>query len=209
MSALSTPIPPFPGLSIESDETVWDGRFPLHRVRFRNRQFDGDTSGPRTWELWRRGMAAAILPYDPARDVFVLVEQFRLPALAAGFDPVVREAPAGLCEPGEDAEVTVRRELEEETGLRATAVLPIGDFLLSPGGMDEHCALFLGRVVAPETAGRFGLVEEQEDIRIVLQPAAEAVEDALSGRVSNASLAVALLWFGLKRDQVRRDWGAA
>ncbi len=36
--------------------------------RFRNRRFDGAMSGDRTWELWRRGRAAAVLPYDPLRD---------------------------------------------------------------------------------------------------------------------------------------------
>ena len=202
-------LPPYPGLLIESDDTVWNGRFPLQRIQFRHARFDGSRSGVRTWELWRRGRAAAMLPYDPVRDMFVLIEQFRLPALAAGLDPVVREAPAGLCDPGEDPETTVRRELQEEAGLVASDVVPIGDYLLTPGGADERCALFLGRVDAPESAGNFGLVHENEDIRLVLQPAADAVADALAGRTSNAVLAVGLLWFASSRDALRRRWGFA
>ena len=38
-----------------ADEVVWDGRFPLQRVRFRYTRFDGTESCELTWELWRRG----------------------------------------------------------------------------------------------------------------------------------------------------------
>lgn len=203
------PLPAYPGLDVESDETVWNGRFPLQQIKFRHRRFDGAMSGVRTWELWRRGRAAAMLPYDPVRDVFVLIEQFRLPALAAGLDPVMREAPAGLCDPGEDAEATIRRELQEETGMTASDVVKIGDYLLTPGGADERCALFVGRVDAPETPGSFGLARENEDIRLVVQPALAAVEDALAGRTPNSVLAIGLLWFASRRGQVRRQWGFA
>ena len=202
-------LPPYPGFKVESDETVWDGRFPLQRVRFRHERFDGSQSNVRTWELWRRGRAAAMLPYDPVRDAFVLIEQFRLPALAAGLDPVMREIPAGLCDPGEDPEGTIRRELQEETGLVASDVVAIGDYLLTPGGADERCAVFLGRVDAPEGPGSFGLPTENEDIRLVVQPAADAVADALAGRTPNSVLAIALLWFASSRDSVRRRWGFA
>ncbi len=89
------PLPAHPDVLIEADERVWDGRFPLDRIRFRHRRFDGTLSGPRTWEFWRRGRAAAMLPYDPVEDAVVLIEQFRLPALAAGLDPVMVEVPAG------------------------------------------------------------------------------------------------------------------
>lgn len=70
-------------MQVSSERRVWNGRFPLDEVRFRHRRFDGSLSGERTWEVWRRGRAAAVLPYDPAVDVVVLIEQFRLPALVA------------------------------------------------------------------------------------------------------------------------------
>ena len=96
------PIPPHPDVIIESEQQVWPGRFPLEVVKFRNRRFDGAMSATRTWELWRRGQAVALLPYDPATDTVVLIDQFRLPALAAALDPVLVELPAGLCEPNEN-----------------------------------------------------------------------------------------------------------
>ena len=114
-------MPDYPGLIVELDETVWNGRFPVQRIRFRQRRFDGEMSAPRTWELWRRGRAAALLPYDPVADAVVLIEQFRLPALAAGFEPVMVEVPAGLCDPGEDVATTLARETAEELGVTSGA----------------------------------------------------------------------------------------
>jgi len=202
-----SPLPAYPGLVVESDETVWNGRFALHRI-------DGDLSGLRTWELWRRGRAAALLPYDPVADAVVLIEQFRLPALAAGVEPVMVEVPAGLCDAGEDPSVTVVREAQEEVGLVPRRLHPIGDFLLSPGGADERVALYLGEVDVPPAdahgiVGTAGLASENEDILIRVWPAARAIEHALAGHFTNVVTSVALLWLAAKREKIRRDWGVA
>lgn len=196
---------------IESQQRVWDGRFPLDVVRFRHRRFDGTLSAIRVWELWRRGRAAAVVPYDPDGDQVVLIEQYRLPALAAGIDPVLVELPAGLCDAGETPEQTARREMLEEMSLPVTTILPIGDFLLTPGGADERCALYLGRVVAPPAdadgiVGIAGLAEENEDIRTRVWPAARAIEAALAGRFANVITTLGLLWLAARHDTIRAAW---
>ena len=205
------PLAAGPDLPICSERRVWDGRFPLDVVRFRHRRFDGALSGPRTWELWRRGRAAALLPYDPARDAVVLIEQFRLPAFAAGIDPVLVELPAGLADPGEDAATTLTREAAEETGLVPDRLTRIGEVLLSPGGSDELCAVFAGRVAAPDPAadgllGHAGLAAEDEDIRVRLWPAEAAIEAALAGRFANALTMLALLWLAARRPMLQAEW---
>ena len=207
------PLPAHPDVAIESDETVWNGRFALQRIKFRQRRFDGRMSGLRTWELWRRGRAAALLPYDPVADAVVLIEQFRLPALAAGVDPVMVEVPAGLCDPGEDPETTLVREAEEEIGMRPARLLPMGDYLLSPGGCDERVALYVGEIAVPPAdadgiVGTAGLDSEHEDIRIRVWPAERAIARALSGGFGNVVTTVALLWLAARRDEVRRGWSA-
>ncbi|HEX4259665.1 MAG TPA: NUDIX domain-containing protein [Acetobacteraceae bacterium] len=207
-------LPAHPDAIVQSEETVWNGRFPLQVVRFRHRRFDGTMSGPRTWEMWRRGPAAAMLPYDPAADAVVLIEQFRLPALAAGLDPVMVELPAGLCDPGEAPADAIARELREEMGLTATRTERIGQFLLTPGGSDECCTLFAGCVTAPSAdaggiAGTAGLAAEQEDIRLRVHPAASAIDAALAGAYANSVTAIALLWFAAMRDRLRREWSTA
>jgi ADP-ribose pyrophosphatase len=199
------------GTIIESQQRVWDGRFPLDVVRFRHRRFDGRLSETRTWELWRRGRAAAVLPYDPDSDQVVLIEQYRLPALAAGVDPVLVELPAGLCDAGESPEQTARREMLEEMALPVTTLHPIGEFLLTPGGADELCALYLGRVVAPPAdadgiAGHAGMADENEDIRTRLWPASHAIEAVLNGRFTNVVTTAGLLWLAARHDAMRTAW---
>jgi ADP-ribose pyrophosphatase len=206
-----TDIPGSDLLVIESAETVWGGRFPLQVVRFRNRRFDGRMSGPRTWELWRRGRAAAVLPYDPVSDRVVLIEQFRLPALAAGVDPVMVELPAGLAEDGEDAAGVARREITEETGLTADRLHRIGGFVLTPGGCDEHCTLFAGRVRLPSVPpdgvlGIAGLAAEEEDMRVLALPAEQAIAAALDGAYANSVTTIGLLWLAARRAWLRDQW---
>lgn len=206
--------PPHPDLVIESEATVWNGRFPLRLVRFRNRRFDGSFSGIRTWELWHRGRAGAVLPYDPVSDSVVLIDQFRLPAAAAGIDPVMVEVPAGLCSEGEEPGVTARREAEEEAGLNILRLHPIGDYLLTPGGSDERVALYAGEVRAPPAdasglASYAGLAAEHEDMRVRVWPAETAIEAALSGGMPNVVTAVALLWLAARRTWLRELWSGA
>lgn len=210
----NTAIPDDPSCDILSVETVWQQRFALQVVRFRNRTFAGGWSGERTWELWRRGRAAAVLPYDPVRDAVVVIEQFRLPALAAGLPPVMMELAAGLADgaASETLEQVAIREAQEEMGLAVAQLHKIGAFLLTPGGCDEECHLFAGRVrlgdvPADGILGHGGLDAEHEDIRVRALPAEQAIADALAGRVTNSVAAIGLLWLAAKRDWLRGEWG--
>jgi len=204
-------IPPHADVQIISSDTAWKGRFSVEIVKFRHRRFDGAMSGIRTWELFCRGRAAAVLPYDPITDHVALIEQFRLPALAAGVDPVMVEIPAGLCDGSEDPADTVLREAQEEMGFAVDLLEPIGDFVLTPGGSDERCTMFIGRIRTPQArpdglVGQGGLAAEQEDIRVRLHSAADAIEAAVAGRFPNSVTTIALLWLAARRDWLRAHW---
>jgi ADP-ribose pyrophosphatase len=207
-------LPPHPDVALLSEERVWGGLFPLDVIRFQHRRFDGAMTGERTWEVWRRGHAAAVLPYDPATDVVVLIEQFRLPALMAQVNPVLVELPAGLCDEGENAEQTARREAMEEMGLVIGALRRIGGFLLTPGGADELCELFVGRVEAPASSpdgvvGHAGAADEHEDIRVRVWPAEGAIALAVAGQMCNSVTTIGLLWLATQREALRREWISA
>ncbi len=209
----STALPTSADVEILSDDHVWTGRFPLQVVKFRNRRFDGAMSGIRTWELWRRGRAAAVLPYDPISDQVVVIEQFRFPAFAAGFNPIMVELAAGLADGDEAPESIASREAEEEMGLPVSHLEPIGNFLLTPGGCDESCMLFAGRVQVPSTGpngiiGYAGLAAENEDIRVRAMAADDAIEAALSGQIANSVAALGLMWLAARRPWLRARWGA-
>lgn len=206
-------LPAHPDVSVTATRLAWNGRFPLQLVTFSQRRFDGTWSPSREWELWRRGEAASVLPYDPDTDQFVLIEQFRVPAFAGGLDPVMLEVPAGICDGGEGAEATVRRELGEEVGLSADRTERIGQFLLSPGGCDERCTLFVGRVRAPAAGpdgivGRGGLVAEGEDLRVRVCDAGPVLERALAGAFPNSVLSLSLFWFATQHERLRAAWRA-
>jgi ADP-ribose pyrophosphatase len=201
------PIPPHPGLEVEADEVVWGGRFAMQRVRFRYRRFDGTPSGMLTWELWRRGNGVLVLPYDPVTDRVALIEQFRLPALAAGLAPVMTECPAGLLEAGEDSATAGRRELREETGLETRAMARIGAFMLMQGGCDEIVHFWCGCVdLAGIEARTHGLPSEGEDTRVGVVAAEDAFRMVADNRIENAPAALSLLWLQVNRARLRDEW---
>jgi len=205
--ANAPPVPPHPLYAPEADDVVWAGRFPVQRVRFRFRKRDGTLSGPLTWELMRRGQGTVILPWDPVTDRIALIEQFRLPALAAGEEPRMTELPAGLVEPGEDPAETARRELAEETGLTCTRMEPIGAYLLMHGASDERVHFQIAQVSLDGEAGTVGgLASENEETAVVVVTAVEAFAMVAANRIRNAPAALALLWLQVNHARLRAEW---
>jgi ADP-ribose pyrophosphatase len=82
-------------------------------------------------------------PADPDPRV-VLIRQFRHAA-----DGFIWEVPAGRLDPGESPEACARRELEEETGMRAQAIQRLTTIYTTPGFTDERIHLFLARGLEP------------------------------------------------------------
>lgn len=202
------PVPAHPLYEPISDEVVWHGRFAMQRVRFRYRKFDGTMSGELTWELWRRGQGVTILPYDPWTDRVALIEQFRLPALAAGVEPIMVECAAGLLEAGEDPAEAAMRETAEEMDLAPDHVEKIGSFILMQGGCDEIVHFSAARVRLPEpgTGPILGLENENESTRVLVVPAEEAFGWVADNTIKNAPAALSLLWLQVHRDRLRREW---
>ncbi len=183
-------------------ETVFRGFFAIERLRLRHRVPGGEWSVPYDREVFERGHAVAILPYDPDLDRVVLIEQLRVPALLAGAAAWQIEVPAGIIEADEQPEAVAARELAEETGLSALELRPLFRFLPSAGGSSETIVLYLARVDSRDAGGRHGLAEEQEDIRVLAMSAQEAFHLAASGRIENAAALLALQWLQLHHDDL-------
>ena len=198
--------PPAKSVELIERETPFQGYFRIDRYTLRHTLFAGGMSEPLTREVFERGHAAAILPYDPARDTVVLIEQFRIGAYAAGRDPWLIEVVAGIIDDGETARDVALRELDEEAGLTAEQLEPIGEVLLSPGGTSETLALFCARVDASNAEGIHGLADEHEDIRVAAMPFADAVATLDRGDIVSAPAVIALQWLALHRDQLRKRW---
>lgn len=187
-------------------ETCHQGFFRLDRITLRHRLFGGGWSPPLRRELLERGHAAAVLPYDPARDEVVLIEQFRIGALEDPGGPWLIEIVSGIIEPDEDPEAVVRREAVEEAGITLRELVPVHEFVLSPGGSSERIHLYCGRVDAAGAGGIHGLPEEGEDIRVMALPFERAWALVEAGRVRSAIPLVALQWLALHRERLRARW---
>jgi len=187
-------------------DTVFQGYFRIDRYRLQHRRHDGGWTEELTREVFERGHAVAVLPYDPQRDEVVLIEQFRVGAHAAGWAPWQLEVVAGIIDPGETAEDVARRESLEEAGLTILELTPIADFLNSPGAVSQTERLFCGRVDATGAGGIHGLEHEGEDIKVVVVPFAELRALLAENKVTNAPGLVALQWLLLNRDELRARW---
>lgn len=195
------------GVEIVEKTLAHDGFFRLERYRLRHELFSGGWSGELTRELFERGAAAAVLPYDPVYDQVVLIEQFRIGALESPGGAWLLEVVAGIIEEGETPEEVIRREVREEAGCELIDRVPICSYLVSPGGTSERIALFCGRVDARGVGGVHGNACEGEDIRVMAVAADTAFSWVESGRIDNASTIIALQWLRLNRQGLRRTWG--
>jgi len=141
----------------------------------------------------------------------VLVEQFRLPPLLAGFSPWIVEVVAGLVDhENETYEEVGRRETGEEAGLELIGdLIPIQRYVPMPGNSDETIVLFCGRVDSTKATGIHGLAEEHEDIRVVVKPLAELEAMVDAGQIETGHTMICLYWLLRHRDEVRRKWGAS
>ncbi len=186
--------------------TVYKGRFEVTRYKFRHRLHDGGWSGVFEREVFERGHAAAVLPYDPVRDAVVLIEQFRPGAYAAGLEPWLLEIVAGIIDEGEAAHQVARREALEEAGLELGELVPIASCILSPGACSETIELFVGRTDAATAGGVFGLADEHEDIRVAVLAVARVQEMLAARTIRNAVTVIALQWLLLNRMPLRDRW---
>jgi ADP-ribose pyrophosphatase len=194
------------GVELLGKSERYSGFFRINGYRLRHRLFAGGWSGVIEREVFERGHAVGVLPYDPVADSIVLIEQFRIGALIAGMSPWLIEVVAGIIEEGEAPEEVARRETLEEAGLEIQALMPMCRYLVSPGGSSESVLLYCGRVDSRGAGGLHGLVEEHEDIRVDRLPYEEAMRLLEEGRVTNSVSLIALQWLALHRDRVRAAW---
>lgn len=98
-----------------------------------------------TREIFERGHAAVLLPYDPVRDEVVLIEQLRIAAVDTSNSPWLLEMVAGMIETGESVEDVCRREAQEEAGVVVGRCKPVLSYLASPGAPANVCRSWSAR----------------------------------------------------------------
>lgn len=128
--------------------------------------------------------AAAVIPLM-ADGSTVLVRQFRYPPRE-----VFLEIPAGKFDrEGEDPAALARRELEEETGWRASRWTSLGAFCPCIGYSNEQIHFFLAEGLTPGTQH----LDAGETVEVVRMPFREAVAAARRGALRDLKTVSGLL----------------
>lgn len=193
-------------VEIIARETLYRGFFSVERYRFRHRLFNGEMSGEVSREIFERGHAAVLLPYDPLRDEVVLIEQIRIASWDTSPTPWKLELVAGMIEEGEATEEVARREASEEAGLSVGRTKPISNYLSSAGGTTERLVVYVGEVDASVAQGNHGLEEENEDILVHVVSRSQAYQWVEEGKIDNAAAIIALQWLELHYKQLCDEW---
>jgi ADP-ribose pyrophosphatase len=158
---------------------VWRGRvvdLSIERVRLPNGKVC-------ELELVRHPGAAAVVPLDERGQV-LLVRQYR--HAAQGW---LYEVPAGKLDAGETPETCAAREVEEEAGVRASRLTPMGWIWTTPGFTDEKIWLYLATELAPARQA----LQDDEVMSVERVPLARAIDMAARGEIADAKSICALL----------------
>ena len=185
-------------VSIEKEEVAFQGYFRMSKLTLKHSLFEGGQSQSLTRERFDRGPAVGVLLYDQARDTVVLIEQFRVGALNEA-SPWIFELVAGMVEKGEQPEDVAHRETLEEAGAKLEKLIPICDYLVSPGGTDEKLHVYLGLVDSQHIEGIHGLPEEGEDIKIHKVSSQQAFDGVADGTINNGATVIAIQWLEIQK----------
>jgi ADP-ribose pyrophosphatase len=155
------------------------------RLMYKGRKFGYEVSRYRLpnknegeWECVRHPGGAMAVPITPEGQ-FVLVKQYRFTTRGR-----ILEFAAGTIEPGETPEVTIEREIQEETGYAAGKWTRLGEFFVAPGYSDEIIYAFLAQdlVKLEEPPAQ----DEDEDIDVVLMSPQQVEQAIIQGDITDA-----------------------
>lgn len=195
-----------PDVRIIADETAWQGHFSVRCLRLQHRLFAGGWSSELQREVFERGDAVGVLPWDPRSDELVMLEQFRPGAMRSADSPWMLELVAGVVEAGESDAVVARREAREEAAIEIQELEPVASFYPSAGACSEQVRLFLGKVDSTTAGGIHGCQSEGEDIRVHALPRSQVLQWLGDGKINNGHTLIALQWLALHGDSLRERW---
>jgi 8-oxo-dGDP phosphatase len=168
---------------VEWSREVYDGQ--IIDVRVDTVRMPDGTSADR--EVVRHADSVAVVALDGEQRV-LLIRQYRHPV-----GGMLSELPAGLRDhDGEPPLETARRELAEETGVRAETWAALVDLHPSPGMSTETVRVYLATdLKAEDRAG--DAAAEEKDLAQRWLPLPQALEEVLSGAITNGLAVAGLL----------------
>ena len=157
-----------------------------------------DTGATIEREVVAHPSGAAVLAYDPARRVAMLVSETRPPLLREGAAPLL-EAIAGALD-DDEPEACARREAMEEGGLELHTLEKVAAVWMTPSTSTERVHLFLATYAGRDrVAEGGGLDEEAEHLRVRELPLARLAALADAGELGDAKTLLLVQALRLRR----------
>jgi ADP-ribose pyrophosphatase len=191
---------------VVAEQQVFSGYFSVRKATVQHRLFAGGWSDSLSREVFDRGDAVGVLPWDPVTDELIMLEQFRIGAMRGTDSPWMLELVAGIVEPGETDEQVARREAVEEAALVIHDLEPVATLYPSAGACSEQVRLFIGKASRPDELGVYGNANEGEDIQVHVLPRRQVLDWLTAGHINNGHTLIALQWLALHGDKLRERW---
>jgi len=193
---------------VSHQESVYQGFYQVQKLNLQHRLFAGGWSKPLQRELVVKLPAVAVLMYDAKTDQVVLIEQFRVGAMAYQGGPWQLEMVAGMIDTEETPKRVAIRECAEESGaiVQEDQLETVCQYLVTPGGSDESLVIYCAPIDASQVTGVHGLPTEGEDIRVQVID-----RDALwsmwqDGGLTNAATIIAAQWLQMNYQRLQEQW---
>lgn len=189
-----------PRIRITDEKLLSDNWYVLKRYTFDYQQANGEWVTQQR-EAYDRGNGATILLHNPATDTVILTRQFRLPTYVNGNDTgMLIETCAGLLD-NDHPDDAIRREMEEETGYRISAVEKVMEAYMSPGSVTE-CLFFYLAEYSSHTSRTVGGGIDEEDIDVLELPLPVALRMIETGEIMDGKTIMLLYHLKLRQLQL-------
>ncbi|MEV7095384.1 NUDIX domain-containing protein [Amycolatopsis sp. NPDC051045] len=192
----STSLSRNPRVRVTDVELLSSAWYVLRRTTFDYQHRNGRWTTEQR-ETYDRGNGATVLLYDVAGGKVLLTRQFRYPVYVNDHpDGMFLETAAGLLD-ADDPETAIRREAQEETGVRIGELEHVFDVFTSPGSVTERLHCYAAPYDPADRGAGGGIAAEGEDIEVVELRFEDALKMIGTGEIADAKTIMLLQWAAL------------
>lgn len=177
---------------------LYNGFYKLDEFKFIHQKHNGSWTSEVTREIFGGAHVSSVLPYDPIKKKFLLLNQFRPGILSRNIKIPHYEIVAGMIDEGESPELSAKRECLEETGCKVRNLTKIHSFFPAPGSSESYYHIFFGEINSFEGERIKGLESENEDILVKSYELEEVRNLLYEKKIINGLTLIALQWFFLE-----------
>lgn len=183
------------------EEKIYSGFLDFERHFFQQQLKNGEWTDVFSRELLIRKNAVAVLLHDPVNDLFLFTRQFR-PGANYQNEPMIYEVVAGLMDEGETPIQTLKRETEEESGIKELSnITLICEHYPSCGSCTEKVFLYYANADLSNVQSEGGKLSESEFIEIFVFSYDEMIEKFKNGDLKTSNSQLAILWYNAAKKQ--------